>query len=396
MATSRLPPWPLCLLLAGFSAGCGDERTEPRGAGAANARDASVRDVSSRDAAVASDGSSPDAPALDGAGADASAGDASIEDASAPDASDDAGLPDVHVSDGSVGPSCAQLPPTCGPFGTADCCASALVPGGTFYRGYDGVPGAGHEDTSFPATVSPFRLDVYEITVARFRRFVQAGGGTRKHPPAAVALWWDAAWNAALEADRDALNTALTFDPQYGTWTAMPGPNEDRPIACLTWYEAQAFCLWDGGRLPTAAEWNFAAAGGAEQRAYPWSSPPASMVIDPIHASYGDGTGQCYGAGGTLHPCSVRDVLPVGSKTPGDGRWGHADLSGNVSEWIYDYAGTFVNPCTDCTGPTSSLYRMLGGGSFLESPAFLGSSPGRSFPPGSRDCSIGARCVRGP
>ncbi|MCC7384641.1 MAG: SUMF1/EgtB/PvdO family nonheme iron enzyme [Deltaproteobacteria bacterium] len=337
-----------------------------------------------------------DATGVDAPGADASVGDAPIEDATPPDGPDDAGLSDALVWDASVGPSCAQLPPTCGPFGTADCCASAPVPGGTFYRGYDAVPAGGHEDRSFPATVNAFRLDVYEITVARFRKFVQAGGGTRKHPPAGVEPWWDASWNIALEADRDALSTALTFDPQYGTWTAMPGSNEDRPIACLTWYEAQAFCLWDGGRLPTAAEWNFAAAGGAEQRAYPWSSPPTSTVIDPIHASYGDGAGQCFGTGGTLHACSVQDLLPPGSKPPGDGRWGHADLSGNVSEWVFDFAGTFVNPCTDCTGPTSSLYRLLGGGSFLEPPDQLWSSLGRSFPPGSRGCSIGARCVRRP
>jgi formylglycine-generating enzyme required for sulfatase activity len=52
----------------------------------------------------------------------------------------------------------------------------------------------------------------------------------------------------------------------------------------MDWYEAYAFCIWDGGFLPTDAEWNYAAAGGAQQRAYPWSNPPTSLTIDPSYA----------------------------------------------------------------------------------------------------------------
>src|SRR6187549_509212 len=77
--------------------------------------------------------------------------------------------------------SCKALPATCGASGTDDCCRSLLTPGGTYYRSYDNVD---HFDRSFPATVSDFYLDKYEVTVGRFRAFVDAGMGTRKNPPA--------------------------------------------------------------------------------------------------------------------------------------------------------------------------------------------------------------------
>jgi hypothetical protein len=68
-------------------------------------------------------------------------------------------------------PSCKGLTATCGPSGDASCCASSLVLHGTFYRGYDGVT---YTDQGYPATVSDFRLDTYEVTVNRFRQFVMA------------------------------------------------------------------------------------------------------------------------------------------------------------------------------------------------------------------------------
>lgn len=65
---------------------------------------------------------------------------------------------------GTPGPSCAGLAPTCGPSGNESCCTSLLVPGGTFYRSYDGVT---YTDKSYPATVSDFALDKYEIKIGR-------------------------------------------------------------------------------------------------------------------------------------------------------------------------------------------------------------------------------------
>src|SRR4051812_4850626 len=78
-------------------------------------------------------------------------------------------------------PSCKGLEKTCGPKGDGDCCTSLPVPGGTFNRGYDGIL---YKEASHPATISDFYLDEYEISVGRFRAFVNAGLGTQQSPPA--------------------------------------------------------------------------------------------------------------------------------------------------------------------------------------------------------------------
>jgi len=291
---------------------------------------------------------------------------------------------------GGTAPSCSGLAATCGPSGNDDCCKSLLVPGGTFDRSYDGVD---FKDPNYPATVDDFYLDKYEITVGRFRQFVSAGMGTQASPPAAGAgahpgitgSGWDSTWNTNLAGNKATLTTNLKCWPSSQTWTDTAGSNESKPVNCLDWYAAFAFCAWDGGRLATEAEWNYAAAGGDEQRYYPWSSPPTSTTIDDSYAVY------C----ASNNPPCIFSIQNVGSKSPkGDGKWGQSDLAGNVWEWTLDWYAAYPSPCIDCADLTAATYRVRRGGGFDGSASLLRSADRSNDYPLYLNYYLGARCAR--
>jgi formylglycine-generating enzyme len=284
--------------------------------------------------------------------------------------------------------SCKGLAASCGPSGNDDCCKSLLVSGGTFYRSYDGVD---FLDKSYPASVSDFYLDKYEVTVGRFRRFVNAGMGTQKNPPGNGAgahpritgSGWNPAWNTHVAADTAALFAGLKCYASYETWTDAPGSNENKPLNCLDWYTAFAFCAWDGGRLATEAEWNYAASGGSEQRYYPWSRPPSSTTIDDGYAVYCGGS--CW------------SMQNVGSKSPkGDGKWGQSDLGGNAWEWTLDWnSSAFPVPCHDCAVLDGGTYRNFRSGAYNDIASTLRSATRHVYLPEYHGI-VGARCARSP
>ena len=170
------------------------------------------------------------------------------------------------------------------------CCQNILVPGGTYpmgrsASGTDAYAGQADEQPEHDVTVSDFYLDTYEVTVGRFRKFVEAFDGTPPSDgagahPLIVGTGWQAAWNANLASSQVELQSNVKCSATYQTWTDTVGANETYPINCVSWYESFAFCLWDGGRLPTEAEWENASAGGAENRLYPWGqqAPSASTA----------------------------------------------------------------------------------------------------------------------
>jgi formylglycine-generating enzyme len=182
-------------------------------------------------------------------------------------------------------------------------------------------------------------------------------------------------------------------DSEYETWTDAEGENENKPLNCLSWYMAFAFCAWDGGRLPTEAEWNYTAAGGAEQRRYPWSNPPDSEAINSSYAVY-----DCIEDGSASGDCTSADLLKVGSKSvKGDGKWRQADLAGSMREWALDaYNVAYPVPCDDCAELMDASYRIVRGGGWNLEASDLSSSTRAYRVPVYRDFSVGARCARSP
>jgi formylglycine-generating enzyme len=332
--------------------------------------------------------------------------------------------------------------------GTGNCCEAIAVPGGTFNR---------NNDSSKAATVSGFKLDKLEVTVGRFRAFVEAGEGNLAKPPATGAgahpkianSGWNADWNDPakdlLPSNSDALKAALA----NGTWTATAGANELRPITNVTWFEAFAFCAWDGGRLPTNAEWNYAAAGGSEQRLYPWSATTITDANASYDCNYSGPSYTCVAVFG--YRCSVggavcdpnaplpttcsnlggscnnvqvgtscsgcatypAEIAPVGALPDGAGRWGHLELAGNVAEWTLDASGDKDNillptPCNDCAslvpgnpeglmaGGADDTFMITRGGSWntLDTATPLRTASAKAEQYETKAIEIGFRCAR--
>jgi formylglycine-generating enzyme required for sulfatase activity len=199
----------------------------------------------------------------------------------------------------------------------------------------------------------------------------------------------NAADTANLPADTSSLIAALKCNATYQTWTDTTGSNDNLPINCVSWYLAMAFCIWDGGYLPTEAEWMYAAGGGLEQRAYPWSSPASSTAFDCTYANLDCGS-------------STIAAARVGSRSPkGDGRWGNADLAGNVSEWNLDlFTQTYSNPCNDCAalGDAAANHVNHDGAFSINSSfaAYFRVCNRTSTPPGTKSQIVGFRCARSP
>jgi formylglycine-generating enzyme len=266
------------------------------------------------------------------------------------------------------------------------CCKSALVPG--------------CDACAFPSglalSVADFRLDKYEVTVGRFREFVKAYSG----PPKAAAgahtkiagSGWQTAWNANIAANASELKSDLEQRPckafEVRLWSKTPGTSELKPMNCLTWYEAFAFCAWDGGFLPSELEWHVAATGAEEERKYPWGES-----LDTDHALYG----AC--GNGVSATCDESSILEVGSKPAGAGRWGQLDLAGSVWEWLLDTtSGSFpaATPCNDCANLSADGGHRIAGGSWVEDASYLPAAARLGDPAESVWDNVGIRCARAP
>lgn len=186
-----------------------------------------------------------------------------------------------------------------------------------------------------------FYIGRSEVTVGAFKRFAFSNG---------------------LEMPR-----APYFDTEW--------QKEEHPMINAKWELAQEYCHWAGGRLPTEAEWEYAARGGRNDLVYPWGD-----VIGRENANYGKDTG--------------RQTSPV--KKFSENGYHLFDFGGNVSEWTADwYAEDYYqrSPQTDPKGPSKGMDRVVRGGAWTDAAQNLRSSSRRRFDPSQPYLDIGFRCV---
>ncbi len=161
-------------------------------------------------------------------------------------------------------------------------------------------------------------------------------------------------------------------DAQYG------GQNSDnRPVTDVSWYDADDFCKRNGWRLPTEAEWEYAARAGTQAA---WSFGDDEKVLGDFAWFEGN-------SGGNLYPVGTRKPNP----------WGIYDMHGNAWEWVADWWGPYGHGAqTDPTGPSSGILRVLRGGASGNPPRVLRSADRDWMRPTARVGDVGFRCARGP
>jgi formylglycine-generating enzyme required for sulfatase activity len=186
---------------------------------------------------------------------------------------------------------------------------------------------------------------------------------------------------------------------RYGRW-CNGDDRPDHPINCVDWEMAGAYCAWRDRRLPTEAEWEYAARGG-DDRLYPWGNePPSALRLDLCGR-------ECAAAAKreldeVWVPMYDADdgwatTAPVGSFPAGASRFGALDMAGNVWEWTADWYGPYAAGSeTDPRGPAAGTSRVSrGGGWATRGPNKARAADRNWIDPQVRDCDLGFRCALG-
>jgi serine/threonine-protein kinase len=251
---------------------------------------------------------------------------------------------------------------------TVDGMIQAFVPGGSFQMGGFDEDAQDDEKPAHKVSVGPFWMDKVEVTNAMYSLCVQAGACTLP--------------NELKSATRPSYFANAEFN--------------DYPVVYVSYESAKSYCSWAGRRLPTEAEWEFAARGSADFRRYPWGDQsPTNNLANYDYA--------------------VRDTTRVGSYPNGASPFGILDMSGNVWEWVADFynpiyyqGGAEQNPTGPSSAGVNGLRRGIRGGSWQDSfkdvrlsnrgfaiaPDLTSDSKSSEYLGDVKD-SIGFRCVSG-
>ncbi|MEK7433708.1 MAG: formylglycine-generating enzyme family protein [Cyanobacteriota bacterium] len=223
------------------------------------------------------------------------------------------------------------------------------IKGDEFYMGLSGTI----DDNFYPrhkVLLNDFYIDKTEVTNLQFKDFVNANG----YIASAVT---DAYWSAEGLAWRNANNVTK---PAY--WDDSRFNQDDQPVVGVTWYEAEAYANFKGKRLPTEAEWEFAARG-KDERYYPWGGDAPSGSSKKANGFFGD-----FGKDDGFQYTSK-----VESFDKDESAFGLKDMSGNAAEWVSDWydARYYSNAeASNPKGPSAGGTKSLRGGSWYNHPFY--------------------------
>jgi formylglycine-generating enzyme required for sulfatase activity len=262
-----------------------------------------------------------------------------------------------------------------------------VVPSGTFWMGSAAseTGRAGDEGPRHQTKiVEPFAISRYEVTVAQFRRFVESSGYRTDAEADGGCFYFAGGWEIAPGKD----------------WRAPPGFGQeaDHPVVCVSFNDAVAYARWlaqqtgAGYRLPTEAEWEYAARAGS-QTSRPWGDDPDEACAV---ANVADRTlKQQHPGDWPEHGCSdgYAYTAPVGSF--GANAFGLHDVIGNVWEWTCSgYSDHYAGVEEQCAAGVQSIPRVFRGGSWYNFPAFARTAVRSAFAPGFRAAILGFRVVK--
>jgi formylglycine-generating enzyme required for sulfatase activity len=315
--------------------------------------------------------------------------------------------------------------PAAGPPGTV------WVPRGEFTMGTDSDLGWPDEKPAHRVRVDGFWVDEHEVTNAQFRAFVEATGHvtTAEKPPSLEEVMSQSPPGTPPPPKEKLVPGSLVFTPPLGRvrlddfsqwWAWTPGADwrhpegpgssidgkDDHPVVHVSWDDAAAYARWAGKRLPTQAEWEFAARGGLDGKPYAWGDGAPTDAQPRANIWQGEFPHQNTSADGFIKTSPVKSFVPNG--------YGLYDVAGNVWEWCADWyrrdlyreragRGVVVNPSgpersEDPTRPYTPL-RVQRGGSFLCNDDYCS----RYRPSARHGCSpdtgmshVGFRCAMSP
>jgi formylglycine-generating enzyme required for sulfatase activity len=279
--------------------------------------------------------------------------------------------------------------------------AYVFVPPGLFQMGCVPADDCDRDDHADEKPRHPVKLtrgfwmSRTEVTVEAFQRFV---ADTGRQTTAEMD-----GWSVSYDGQR-------TVRKEGMSWRS-PGFAQDptHPVVDVSWYDAEAYCAWAGGRLPTEAEWEYAARGGEEGRKYVWGDGPEPVAGGVKQANVADASAKrAYPSWNVVsgYDDGYARTSPVGAFAANG--FGLRDMEGNVAEWCADWyddrydassTGALGGPpgtgmALDPRGPGTGEKRVVRGGSWVDAVSFLRTSRRYFDAPATHKSFIGFRCVR--